>query len=95
MGACRPDGDDLLLHCHIQPGASRDAIAGMHGGRIKIQVASPPVDGRANERLIRFLADTLGLPRKQISIEKGSNNRHKTVRVRGLNHLPDTFTDCL
>lgn len=95
MDTCRPDGEDLLLHCHIQPGASRDAIAGLHGGRIKLQVASPPVDGKANDRLIRFLADTLGVPRRQISIEKGGNSRHKTVRVRGLSRLPDTFIDSL
>lgn len=83
--------DGLVLHCHIQPGASRDAIAGLHGERLKVQVASPPVDGKANERLIRFMAKTLGVAKSRISLIRGHNSRQKTLHVAELDALPSSF----
>ncbi|HEY8384685.1 MAG TPA: DUF167 family protein [Porticoccaceae bacterium] len=83
--------DGLVLHCHIQPGASRDAIAGLHGDRLKVQVASPPVDGKANDRLIRFMAKTLGVAKSRISLLRGHTGRQKSLHIAQLETLPDGF----
>jgi uncharacterized protein (TIGR00251 family) len=84
-------GGGLLLHCHIQPRAARDAIVGLHDGRLKIQVASPPVDGKANDQLIRFVAKLLGVAKSRVSLVRGETSRHKTLRIDGLAALPDDF----
>jgi len=60
----REDGDGVLLLVHLQPGARRTALCGEHGGRLKIAVAAPPLEGRANDALIAFLAELLGLLHK-------------------------------
>lgn len=57
---------------------------GIHDGRLKIQLAAPPVDGKANDALLRFLADTLDVARAQIDIVGGPANRRKTVRLTGI-----------
>lgn len=77
----RLDGNDLLLHCHIQPGAKRSELAGEHGDRLKIRLQAPPVDGKANTELIRFLSKLFNLPRNAVSIESGELSRQKRVRI--------------
>lgn len=81
-GAWRWDGDDLVLHCHLQPKASRSEFAGMQGERLKIRLSAPPVDGKANAALQAFLADAFGVSKRQVSIEAGELSRLKRVRVR-------------
>ena len=54
-------GDAVLLTLHIQPGAKKTEVVGLHGDALKIRLASPPVDGKANEALIAFLAEKLGI----------------------------------
>lgn len=88
MSWFRWDGDDLLLDCHLQPKASRDEFAWLHGGRLKIRISAPPLDGRANAQLLGFLADAFGVPRSQVELESGELNRHKRVRVRAPRRLP-------
>ncbi|MBI4500379.1 MAG: DUF167 domain-containing protein [Gemmatimonadetes bacterium] len=68
----------------VQPRASRTEVAGMHGDAVKIRLAAPPVDGAANEELIRLLADKLGVPRSAVSIAAGRSGRRKTVEVEGI-----------
>ena len=70
-----------LISVHAQPGAKRSEIVGLHGDALKIRIASPPVDGRANEALIAFLAKALGVPRAAVSLEHGAGSRRKTLRV--------------
>ena len=72
----------LSLHC--QPGAKQTQVVGWHGGRIKIQLKAPPVDGKANDVLLAFLSKTLGVPRQSLNLESGANQRIKRVRVEGL-----------
>jgi uncharacterized protein (TIGR00251 family) len=72
----------LALHC--QPGAKQTQVVGWHDGRIKIQLKAPPVDGKANEVLLRFLSTALGVPRKALNLESGANQRIKRVRIEGL-----------
>jgi len=78
----RLDGDDLILLCHIQPGAKRSELAGEHGDRLKIRLQAPPVDGKANTALIRFLSKLFAVPRNAIEIESGDLSRQKRVRIR-------------
>jgi hypothetical protein len=72
----------LMLSLHVQPGARRTALAGEHGGRLKISLQAPPVDGKANEALLRHLAEVLGLRRAQLELVAGAGSRDKTVAVR-------------
>jgi hypothetical protein len=80
--AGRRDGADLLLEVRVQPRASRSEIAGLHGGRLRIRLQAPPVDGRANAALIEFLAAAFGVPRARVIIEHGLASRDKRVRIR-------------
>ena len=77
------DGTDLLVAVHAQPGAKKSAIAGLHGDALKIRIAAPPVDGRANEAIIAFLADRFGVARSAVSLERGDSARRKLFRIRG------------
>lgn len=81
-GAWRWDGEDLILHCHLQPGASRSEFAGLHGERVKIRLNAPAVDGKANAALQVFLAEAFGVSKRQVGIEAGELSRSKRVRVR-------------
>ncbi len=74
----------IRLEVRIQPRASRDEIAGMHGGALRIRLQAPPVDGAANESLVRFLARELDVPRRQIRIISGTSSRNKVVEVEGV-----------
>jgi hypothetical protein len=73
--------DGVAIQVHAQPGAKRTEIAGLHGDCIKVRLASPPVDGKANACLIEFLARRLGVKRNQVSITRGTSGRRKTVFV--------------
>lgn len=77
-----PGGVQLRLH--VQPGASRTGIAGLHGDALKIRVAAPPADGRANHELLDYLAECLGVARARIVLVKGESGRRKTVIVQGI-----------
>jgi len=74
----------ILLQLHVQPGASKTELAGLHGDALKIRVASPPAEGKANRELVRFLAETLGVPRGNIVVVRGESGRRKTVAVQGV-----------
>ncbi len=76
--------DGAILTVHIQPKASTTECVGIHGDALKNRVAAPPVDGAANDALIRFLARTLSLPLAAVCIESGTGGRHKRVRLRGV-----------
>ena len=73
----------ISLTLHIQPGAKKTEFAGLHGDALKIRLAAPPVDGKANEALIRFIADTLGLAKSAVSLKSGQTSRRKVVEVQG------------
>jgi uncharacterized protein (TIGR00251 family) len=75
---------DVLLPVIVQPRASRNAVAGLHGGALKLQLTAPPVEGAANDACLRFLADLLGLSRARLSIVKGTRARHKLIRIADL-----------
>lgn len=80
----RADGARVLLDVYVAPRAAKSRLAGLHDGRLKVQVAAPPVDGAANAELVRFLAGKLGVPRSSVDLVKGASNRRKTVAIEGL-----------
>ena len=70
------------LRLRIQPGAKRSGFTGvMPDGRTKVSIAAPPIEGRANEELVRFLARALGLPQRALRIAHGAGGRDKVVEV--------------
>lgn len=83
-GWCRPAADGVRLAVHVQPRASRTEVVGRHGEALKIRLAAPPVDGAANEALVRFVAERLGVARSAVRIAAGETSRAKTVAVAGI-----------
>ncbi|NJD26084.1 MAG: YggU family protein [Betaproteobacteria bacterium] len=77
-----PDGR-ITLTLHIQPGAKKTECAGLHGDALKIRLAAPPVDGKANAALVDFIATTLGLPKSAVTLKSGQTSRRKVVEVVG------------
>jgi uncharacterized protein len=83
-GPLRRDRADWLLEVRVQPRASRTGFAGAHGARLRIRLQAPPVDGKANEALLAFLAGVCGLPRNRVTLERGAASRDKCVRLHGV-----------
>ena len=77
------DGEDMILTLHIQPGAKKTEFAGLHGDALKIRLSAPPVDGKANEALVKFVADTLHLPKSAVSLKSGQTSRRKVLEISG------------
>jgi len=71
----------LQLTVHVQPGAKTTSCAGIHGDALKIRLAAPPVDGKANQALIAWLAKTLGCPQSAIELIRGQTSRRKTLSI--------------
>ncbi len=74
----------LLLSVHVQPGASSDQIVGSYNGALKIRLVAPARRNRANRAVLEFLASTLNVPTKNLSLSRGRSSRNKTVEIRGL-----------
>jgi len=79
----------LVLTLHVQPGARRTEVAGAHGGALRIRLAAPPVEGRANAALRRYLADAFGVPQRAVTLLRGETSRQKTVRIAAPKLRPD------
>lgn len=77
----RVDRDGLTLSLHIQPGAKKTGVVGPHGDALKIRLAAPPSEGKANAALITFIADQLAVSRSMIEIVSGRQTRKKRVRI--------------
>ncbi len=75
---------DLVLTLHVQPGARKTEIAGMHGDALKLRLAAPAVEGKANACLVGFLAGELKVGRSQVELLTGATGRRKRVLVRGV-----------
>ncbi len=84
MAWVRDERGGCALEVLVQPRASRTRVAGEHDGRLKIQLAAPPVDGEANAALVEFLAEALRVRKADVTIARGETGRRKTVRVAGL-----------
>ncbi len=76
--------DGVLLRVKVQPKSSRNAILGEQGGRIRIALTAPPVEGAANDSLVKFLAEILHVRRQQILIKGGEHGRDKSLLVQDI-----------
>lgn len=74
----------VTFKVRVQPRAPQTAITGEQAGALKIRVAAPPVDGKANQECRRFLSKLLGVPQSSVEIIAGESSRDKLIRVRGL-----------
>ncbi|MBI1907007.1 MAG: YggU family protein [Rhodocyclales bacterium] len=82
----REDGDGaLVLSVHVQPGAKQTGFAGRYGDALKLRLAAPPVDGKANAALCRFLAEYCGVAKSSVTLVSGQSSRAKRVRIVGIN----------
>jgi len=84
----RPTEGGWLLELRVQPGARRSEVVGPHGAALKVRVAAPASDGKANAELERFVGAWLGVPRRAVTVVRGHTSRDKSVRVDGLTELP-------
>jgi uncharacterized protein (TIGR00251 family) len=73
----------VILEVHVQPGAKRSEFAGQHGERVKIRLAAPAIENRANAALIEFLADYYRVPKRSVRIAAGLKSRDKRVVIDG------------
>ncbi len=94
MSWYRWDRGDLILNLRIQPKASRDAFIGPYGeDEYKIAITAPPVDGKANSHLLKFVAKRFGLPASQVQLIAGKSSRSKRLRLKSPRILPIELED--
>jgi uncharacterized protein len=83
-GFLLPTGDGVLIRLRVSPGAKRSSIEGAYGeDALKLRIAAPPMNGKANAEAERFLAKMLGVPRSEVEVVWGASSRDKAVLVRG------------
>lgn len=80
--------DGWIVSLHIQPGAKKTEVVGLHGEALKIRLAAPPVDGKANAALCAFVAECLDVPKRQVQVVAGLTSRQKRVAVH---HVDSTL----
>ena len=79
----RDVADGCTVSVRVHPGARKNAVDGVHAGAVKISLTTPPVDGRANEALIAFVAEMLRIPRGRVNLVSGMTGRTKVLRITG------------
>ncbi len=84
QGCLTLSDDGVLINIYVQSRASRDAFAGIHGESLKLAVTSPPVDGKANGKIIKILAKLFHIPKSSITLTHGQQSRHKRLLLSGL-----------
>ena len=81
---CTLKDGTISIRLHVQPKASKSRIVGLHDGGLKIAVAAPPVEGKANKAVVRFLADIFGVPVRDVTVKSGAQSRKKLIVVKAL-----------
>ncbi|MDR3502402.1 MAG: DUF167 domain-containing protein [Legionella sp.] len=85
------DGNLITLNVYVQPGAKHSDIAGVHGDALKIRLQTPPIEGRANEALIKFIAQLFEVPNRQVLLKRGEKSRHKILHITGSKRAPSSI----
>nr|WP_237391167.1 DUF167 family protein YggU [Cedecea sulfonylureivorans] len=88
VSAVSQTADGLVLRLYIQPKASRDSIVGLHGDELKVAITAPPVDGKANAHLVKYLAKLFRVAKGQVLVEKGELGRHKQIKIIDPQQIP-------
>ena len=88
-GWVRHEPGAIVLALHVQPGAKRTEVAGTYGDALKVRLAAPPVDGKANAELVRFLAEAFGVAQRDVAILRGETSRRKLVRIGAPTRMPE------
>ena len=81
----------MILHCYFQPKAAQDEIVGIHGDRLKIRITAPPVDGKANDHIVKWFSKLFKVPKGDIEILQGELGRQKTLRICSPKVVPIEF----
>lgn len=84
----RWEGDTLFIKVRVQPRASRDELGEVLEGCLKVRITAPPVDGKANTHLIRFLADVFKVAKSRVMLLDGETSREKRLRIESPRSLP-------
>ncbi len=87
--------DDLQLRIILQPKASKDQFVGLHNNELKITITAPPIDGKANAHLIKFLSKSFKVPKRDVLLEKGELSRHKQLRILAPKIIPEEVAKLL
>lgn len=87
----RREGDVITLVLHVQPGAKRTEVIGLHGDALKIRLAAPPIEGRANGALLRFIAGSFNVPLRNVELKQGALSRHKVVLIHSSTLEPESL----
>lgn len=82
------DGDDLLLSLRVHPRSKKDQFIEPHGDHYKARITAPPVAGKANQHLLKFLAKGFGVKKSQVSMQTGQTSRNKQFRIKSPTRFP-------
>jgi hypothetical protein len=91
MGWRQREGETLVLYIQLQARSGKDTVLGVHGERLRIRVGAPPIEGRANERLLSFLAQEFGVPKSQVNLRSGHTSKFKCVAIAAPRREPEWF----
>ncbi len=94
MGWYRWEDGDLILRLRVQPRASRDEFAGVQGERLRVRIAAPPVDGKANAYLGKFLAKEFQVAKSAVTLISGATSREKCFRIGAPRRLAVGIDPC-
>ncbi len=78
----------MTLNLHVQPKASKDEWSGLHGERLKLRIKAAPIDGKANQHLIAFIADQFAVSKSACTLITGESGREKRIAIRSPKKLP-------
>lgn len=93
--AVRLHEQQLHLSLYLQPRSSRDAFLGLHGNELKVAITAPPVDGKANAHLLKWLAKECGVAKSRVELVAGDSSRHKKVVVDHPGRIPPELAELL
>lgn len=82
-------GNDLLIRLKVQPKASKDEFCELMGNSLKVRITAPPVDGKANQHLIKFLSKQFNVSKSQVVLISGETNREKRFKISSPKRIPE------
>lgn len=85
----------VRIAVQLQPGAKKTEVVGVHDDALKLKLQAPPIEGRANEALVKFLASALSVPKSAVTITHGLTNKRKLVAVASKSLTPDAVGKAL